>query len=169
MLLLRAFPGGSRAFLVRSWTGWERCVVVEATIRASRGLGFLPRHVLFGVEDGSQEEVLSAPGSGLSSALCLRAGCPARSALLLFLSQWCFAVTSHLERHRLALGGEEAMRKLCSDPASAFCLHPPLRFLGRGPRSLPRSSAVVMDSGQSRPFLKSRSVSSSYSFLSPLQ
>lgn len=70
---------------------------------------------------------------------------------------------------RLALGGEEAMRKLCSDPASAFCLHPPLRFLGRGPRSLPRSSAVVMDSGQSRPFLKSRSVSSSYSFLSPLQ
>lgn len=71
-----------------------------------------------------------------------------------------FAVSSHLRRLSLALGGEEEDGvALCSGPAPAFCRHPVLGSLGSGPFVLlPQLSGCGGLSQQPCPSLGSRVV-----------
>lgn len=156
----KALCVGVRAFLVKSWTGLERFVVVKATIRAPKPSDSYRAASCLGWGLGYKRNACSFPVLGVSFVLCLREG-----ALHILFFSWSSSssilllplISSSLTWHQGVKGRMGC--HLCSDAASAFYVHHVLRFLDCGPLVLlPQLSCCGGHGWQPCPSLRSRVV-----------
>ena len=156
----KALCVGVRAFLVRSWTGLERFVVVKVTVRAPKASDSYRATSCLGWGLDYKRNACSIPVLGLSFVLCLREGAlhtlffSWSSCSSILLSPLISSSFTWRQRAKRRLGCH-----LCSDAASAFYVRRVLRFLDCGPLVLlPQLSCCGGLSWQPCPSLRSRVV-----------